>query len=41
MNGIHVIDLSKESDIGQAIEEAINALLGGMDIERPLRRKSP
>jgi len=39
MNGIHVIDLSKTGDIEKAIESAINALLGGMDVERPLRDK--
>lgn len=43
MNGIHVIDLSKESDIGKAIDDAINALLGGTDADmrtRPLRDKT-
>jgi hypothetical protein len=39
MNGIHVIDLSKAGNIEEAIEKAINALLGE-DIERPLRDPS-
>jgi hypothetical protein len=43
MNGIHVIDLSKSSDIGKAIDEAITALLGGTEESMrtvPLRDKS-
>jgi len=43
MNGIHVIDLSKTSDIGKAIDEALNLLLGGTDENMrtvPLRDKT-